>query len=610
MDTQQHDNQWYFEKAGVGNPAPVVSGGNQSQGNGSQNVGNGGVTSHTTPQPDFNADVASTFANTQAGDQLHLGNVDFTRTDTGFRGTVQTPNGPEVKDFTQENFNAGDLSTWAGGGEGGLGNAWDQKYGTSFYKATPTYGDGNLTPTQQYQQQGNFVNGGIVNNAVNNANLTPGQPGAGGMPSSPTFTGQGLPASESARRSTDFIPNEALLEHRASGLLDPNNPFNRSVVNSARQIGNSRGALNSTITGSLAQDAIIKNAINIAGPDAATYANAANMSQDLSNRSALSAQEATQTGGLEVNRGLIDSALQKSDYGFRSALQSQGAAENIDAMKVQGGIETSLANLNNAADLTKEQFAQNAATLRANAEIASREAINNAGLSADMQQKWLTYASTLGENYSNAITSIYNNSADYATDTDMQTAISTTALNYYDNMNLGAEAAGLELDWSGSSIYGLFADGVGPKDPHANNNDNKSGNSANRLLSGEVYGNDGAGGLYGALGEPSVSSTGLGAFVDENRISPADGQTLDKNGDVIDFGQTPGGGLPYGGKNQRERDLNLILWAISTPEYYKFGDASVFRDSVAYGGRNMTYSEFIDEFANPKLMKWQADYAR
>jgi hypothetical protein len=85
-------------------------------------------------------------------------------------------------------------------------------------------------------------------------------------------------------------PNSMTIEGRIQGLLSQNNPVLLQARNRALDAFAQRGLLNSSMAQEAAQEAMIAKAIEIAGPDAATYFEQSNLNQDWTNKFAQTQQ--------------------------------------------------------------------------------------------------------------------------------------------------------------------------------------------------------------------------------------------------------------------------------------------------------------------------------
>ena len=93
---------------------------------------------------------------------------------------------------------------------------------------------------------------------------------------------------------------EMTIEGRMARLMDPNDPRNQQIATQAKQQANARGVMNTSMGDTMIQDGIIRNAINIAQPDAAMTADNAKFSAAAGNMASQFNAGAQNTMGLQV----------------------------------------------------------------------------------------------------------------------------------------------------------------------------------------------------------------------------------------------------------------------------------------------------------------------
>ncbi len=117
---------------------------------------------------------------------------------------------------------------------------------------------------------------------------------------------------------------EMTVENRISNLVDPNNPLNQQISANTKQAFAGRGLVNSSMAGTAAQDAIIRNAQGIATTDAGTAANVAFANQQAGN----------QAGQFNANAANV---LNQMSVQQRNDLARMATAQgyNLDTMSAQ-----------------------------------------------------------------------------------------------------------------------------------------------------------------------------------------------------------------------------------------------------------------------------------
>lgn len=125
-----------------------------------------------------------------------------------------------------------------------------------------------------------------------------------------------------ATKPTDVqVTPESLVSNRISGLLSKNNPYIQQAVNAANLQASRRGMLNTGAAAGFAQDAAIKNAVEIAKYDAAVYAeaqkaNAAAANQLLNTGMTLRSNAAVSDAGNNVDLATTQAKLNLSNNQF------------------------------------------------------------------------------------------------------------------------------------------------------------------------------------------------------------------------------------------------------------------------------------------------------
>lgn len=197
---------------------------------------------------------------------------------------------------------------------------------------------GNDGTALQYDASGNLVSGtqgtalphttgtGVIGSAMGN--------GVAGSNGNWTSTASG--AAMLPNPKTWDITADQTVEGRLANLVDPNNPLNAQITGQVNDAWAGRGLVNSGMAAGAAQDAIIKNAMQIAQPDAATTAKAAGYNADEFN------QFSTKNSDYE-NQFRLNKQQQDSQYRIaqlNAETQKTIAGMNIDAQAAANGIAT------------------------------------------------------------------------------------------------------------------------------------------------------------------------------------------------------------------------------------------------------------------------------
>ena len=163
---------------------------------------------------------------------------------------------------------------------------------------------------------------------------TPGPGGGGG--------GGAAPAVERYQAQGVATTPEMTIEGRMARLMDPNDPRNQQIATQAKQQANARGVMNSSMGDTMIQDGIIRNAINIAQPDAAMTAENARFTASAGNTAS------------QFNAGAAN----------QMGLQTQGQA--YDATKTDKLVAADVAKAATAQGYTKENMATSQLYTQAN----------------------------------------------------------------------------------------------------------------------------------------------------------------------------------------------------------------------------------------------------
>jgi len=144
-----------------------------------------------------------------------------------------------------------------------------------------------------------------------------------------------------------YMKKDTTVAGQMEGLLSSDNPYIKQAVASARQWGNARGLLNSSITGEAGVSAAIKAALPIAQQDAATAAEFRGREQVTESQGALNQQQAGFQWDQTKLQGAIQSAItgQQGDINYmlneqQNKFNSYINSQNLDAAAKQNFIQT------------------------------------------------------------------------------------------------------------------------------------------------------------------------------------------------------------------------------------------------------------------------------
>lgn len=168
--------------------------------------------------------------------------------------------------------------------------------------------------------------------------------------SKPTFVATATPTARTVDPATETI------EGRLPGILSQNSELMQLAKSNSGQQMNNRGLLDSSLAIGAAQTAVLGAAMPIAGNDAATYANAANLTnQNINNASTFNAEQTnsvaaqnlaanTQKYSTDTNANTnIATANISADTSRTNAILS--ARTQIEAANIDADTRTNLANI-------------------------------------------------------------------------------------------------------------------------------------------------------------------------------------------------------------------------------------------------------------------------
>lgn len=162
------------------------------------------------------------------------------------------------------------------------------------------------------------------------------------------------------------------IEGRITGLLSANNPVIQQAGNRAMQQFQQRGLLNSSMAIQAANEAMTAKAIEIAGPDAATYTKTGMLNQTEGNDFA----QAEQQFGYDMQKQAADNAA-------RGSLQTQQDAAALIRQNA-GNADTIAANAAKAAENSSRLYADGVNTIERE-YLAAVDSINNQDITPEVK---------------------------------------------------------------------------------------------------------------------------------------------------------------------------------------------------------------------------------
>lgn len=138
------------------------------------------------------------------------------------------------------------------------------------------------------------------------------------------------------------VTSDQTVAGQAQKLMDPNNPLNVAAVANANMAANEKGLQNSSMAVTAGQQAVLDNALKIAGADAATNAAAAQSNATQANSlSATNATLANQrwTANLDAT---TKTNLAQIEANYKGLMQTSGSAADLwrSTMSLMGGVMT------------------------------------------------------------------------------------------------------------------------------------------------------------------------------------------------------------------------------------------------------------------------------
>jgi len=267
------------------------------------------------------------------------------------------------------------------------------------------------------------------------------------------------------------VTKEETVAGQMEGLLGKESPLMTMSRTKAAETANMRGMLSSTMAVQAGEAAAIQSALPIAQQDAQIYA-----------QSGQSSQEAAQEIASTTHKGEVSGGLITKEYGLKSELSGQEAAQQKELSTQQAGEKAALStqeatqaqtlaaqqkDYTLAIDTNKSQWDMqirqmmetnsfNIATMqdlgnttRTNIEAANRALLTAVEVDSAERQAVIGLSKDLGQQFQVTLNNIAVS--------DLNANAKTMALNnaynsYVSLMTTGAKLAGLNISWSSPSI--------------------------------------------------------------------------------------------------------------------------------------------------------------
>jgi len=200
-----------------------------------------------------------------------------------------------------------------------------------------------------------------------------------------TATATGYDAAGWGATNWNVDPNQTVAK-QADNVLSKDSPLLQKAQSDALQTANGRGILNSTMAAGAGTGALIDRALQIATPDAQTYASAAQFNANASNQAAASnAQMANDAAAFTANAKNNVSQFNANAKNTTSQFNAQ-AANNASLANAQAAnaatdrtasldLAAKTANQQNALDAAKSEYNGQLSAAMAGADAANKQAL-------------------------------------------------------------------------------------------------------------------------------------------------------------------------------------------------------------------------------------------
>lgn len=202
---------------------------------------------------------------------------------------------------------------------------------------------GPQTPAQQAAALQNTLKTGGITSPGGNPVTSPGAGNTAPSGASNTAGNGNVPSGMIGATQTPWtVTSDQTVAGQAQKLMDPNNPLNVAAVANANMAANEKGLQNSSMAVTAGQQAVLDNALKIAGADAATNAAAAQSNATQANSlSATNATLANQRWAANLD-ATTKTNLAQIEANYKGLMQTSGSAADLwrSTMSLMGGVMT------------------------------------------------------------------------------------------------------------------------------------------------------------------------------------------------------------------------------------------------------------------------------
>ena len=191
------------------------------------------------------------------------------------------------------------------------------------------------------------------------------------------------------------ITGNETVRGQVEGILSEGSPLLTRARTQAQEVANQRGLLNTSMAVQAGETAVIDKALDIARPDAQTYANAGLSAQEAGYQRDLSTQqfgqniaEITHKGDVSTDISAVEHVqnLEKitADFAGRSGLSTQDATQKMNLMVREFALKNGLSEEDAAREIRRMEAAGDIESIRAMEETLAKESLARAQSGFDM----------------------------------------------------------------------------------------------------------------------------------------------------------------------------------------------------------------------------------
>lgn len=213
------------------------------------------------------------------------------------------------------------------------------------------------------------------------------------------------PVSQAALTNWNVDPTTQTVQGQLNNILAADGRTLQAARGRGQQAANERGLLNSTLGMQMAEDAVVNAALDIARPDAATYANAGQYNAQAANQNAqFNAQESNQVGMFnagQTNQVNMFNTAQDNTVSMFNASQSNEMQRFYDNLKENARqFDASLVQRAREFDT---QFSQQASQFTQNLQLQTNQ------LSQQSKNQIIGYVNSLNSQLNQQVMSVFSN---------------------------------------------------------------------------------------------------------------------------------------------------------------------------------------------------------